>query len=66
MVRAFGCCGPSILKAMATACMLGKSDEAAAAMKELNERAEEVEPESRSKLDYWITTGEPRVKNGQC
>ena len=51
---------------MATACMLGKWEEADAAMAELKARYEDLTPENKKKLDYWIRTGEPRLKNRKC
>ena len=51
---------------MATTCMLGKWDEADAAMEELKERYKDLTPENQKKLDYWIRTGEPRLKNRKC
>ena len=51
---------------MATACMQGKWEEADAAMKELKERYEDLTPENKKKMDYWIRTGEPRLKKRKC
>jgi hypothetical protein len=51
---------------MGTACMPGKWDIADKAMAELKERYKTVGPESQKKLDYWIRTGEPRLKNRKC
>ncbi|MDX1513712.1 MAG: tetratricopeptide repeat protein [Gammaproteobacteria bacterium] len=51
---------------MATACMLQKYEEAAQALAELKQRARKVKSESREHFDYWIETGESRIKNRQC
>lgn len=51
---------------MATACMLGKWEEADRAMGELKQRYHDLKPENRKKMDYWIETGEPRLKRRQC
>ena len=51
---------------MATACTLGKWEEADKAMAELNERYGDLKPENQKKMDYWIKTGEPRLKKRQC
>jgi len=51
---------------MKTACTLGKWDIADQAMVELKQRYKKVEPETQKELDYWIQTGEPRLKNRSC
>ena len=51
---------------MATACMLGNWAVADKAMAELKERYQTLKPENQKKMDYWIRTGEPRLKNRQC
>jgi hypothetical protein len=51
---------------MATACTLGKWEEADQAMAELKERYRELKPENQKKMDYWIKTGEPRLQKRQC
>ena len=52
--------------AMKTACELGKTEEAEAAMKELKARFEEVNQRSQNELEYWIRTGGARLDAGQC
>jgi hypothetical protein len=51
---------------MATACMLGRWDVADRAMAELKERIGKVEPAEQKRLEYWIRTGEPRLKARKC
>jgi len=51
---------------MKTACTLGKWELADKAMAELKRRYKDVEPASQKELDYWINTGEPRLKNRKC
>ncbi|MBF8269531.1 MAG: hypothetical protein HW386_1240 [Gammaproteobacteria bacterium] len=51
---------------MATACYLGKWEIADYAMAELKERMKTVSPEEQKRLDYWVRTGEPRLKDRKC
>ena len=51
---------------MASACMLQKFDEAQRAMDGLKRRIKSVGPGSRKKLEYWIRTGEPRIRDRKC
>ena len=51
---------------MATACTLGKWEIADYAMAELKERMRTVSPEEQKRLDYWVRTGEPRLKKRKC
>ncbi|MBI2994569.1 MAG: hypothetical protein HYY48_10400 [Gammaproteobacteria bacterium] len=51
---------------MATACTLGKWEIADYAMVELKERIKTVSPEEQKRLDYWVRTGEPRLKKRKC
>lgn len=51
---------------MVTACMLGKWEEADEAMAELKERYEQLDAADKKKMDYWIRTGEPRLKKRKC
>jgi tetratricopeptide (TPR) repeat protein len=51
---------------MASACTQGKWDIADRAMAELKERRQKVEPGLGKWLDYWISTGEPRLHARRC
>lgn len=51
---------------MAGACTQGDWDVADSAMKELKERIENVDAETRKQLEYWIRTGEPRLAARKC
>jgi hypothetical protein len=51
---------------MATACMMRNFEAADRAMQELRERIRTVDAGSKQKLDYWVRTGEPRLKDGRC
>jgi hypothetical protein len=51
---------------MVTACTLSKWDIADQAMSELKQRMPAVEPDLRKWLDYWVQTGEPRLKARKC
>jgi hypothetical protein len=51
---------------MATACMMRNYEAADRAMQELKERIRTVDAGSKQKLDYWVRTGEPRLKDGRC
>jgi len=51
---------------MATACVLDNFEVADRAMAELKERIRTVDSESKRKLDYWVRTGEPRLKSRKC
>lgn len=51
---------------MATACVLHRWEEADAAMAELKQRYENLSPEDKKKMDYWIRTGDPRLKDRKC
>lgn len=51
---------------MATACYLGKWEIADYAMEELKERIKTVSPDEQKRLQYWVRTGEPRLKKRKC
>jgi tetratricopeptide (TPR) repeat protein len=51
---------------MAGACMQGDWEIADRAMAELKERFKTVSPEDQRALQYWINTGEPRLKSRKC
>lgn len=51
---------------MATACMLKRQALAERNMRDLKTRAAEVDAATRQQLDYWIRTGEPRLRDGRC
>ncbi len=51
---------------MATACMLGRWELADEAMAELKQRHARADPSARKGLQYWIDTGEPRLKARKC
>ena len=51
---------------MKTACTQRQWDLADRAMAELKERYPSVDPETQKFLDYWIRTGEPRLKKRKC
>ena len=51
---------------MATACMLGNWEVADAAMAELKARIGRTDAAEQKRLEYWIRTGEPRLRSRNC
>jgi tetratricopeptide (TPR) repeat protein len=51
---------------MVGACMQEHWEIADRAMAELKERIKTVSPEDQRSLQYWINTGEPRLKSRKC
>ena len=51
---------------MKTACVQKKFEETVRAMQELKQRINAVSERDKEYLDYWIRTGDPRIKDGRC
>lgn len=51
---------------MKTACVRKKYRETVAAMKDLKRRIGDTSARDQEYLQYWIRTGDPRIKDGRC